>query len=428
MAKKPRSLVFDYDTEFAERISQHAKRDGWSVEAFNTPEAALSRAAEAPFELIALAGERAAARTSDLVRRFAEAAPGVPLLMFGAGGSTTERVAAARAGVSLYLEGRPDAASVVAEWSSALRRVSRARLPLLHIDRDATFRSQLASELVESGFEVHGMKGPASLFDKLSELTPAALILGRNLSGTGPLPLIQAIRASEDWSGLPVMILIARKDGPFAAEAYRLGADAVVRRDADPAEIGARLLGLTSRMRPRRSGHDPAVAPANDGPFSRGSGSAENSAPAEAGSTPGSGVDVTAPQHRSAAPDVILVQDDAVFLEMLEYSLSNRGLNVQSFVDGWEALAWLLAMEPRGKRPVVLLEVELPGLESLRLLRERGPHGSDDFQFIVLSVDTSEAAQILAFQCGAVDYIVKPVRIPIVLAKVQRLIDAGADR
>lgn len=405
MAKKPRSLVFDYDAEFAERISQHAKHDGWSVEAFNTPEAALTRAAEAPFELIALAGERAAARTSDLVRRFAEAAPGVPLLMFGAGGSTTERVAAARAGVSLYLEGRPDAASVVAKWSSALRRVSRARLPLLHIDRDADYRSRLGKKLVESGFEPHGMKGPASLFDKLAELSPAALILGRNLSGTGPLPLVQAIRASERWSGLPVMILIARKDGPFAAEAYRLGADAVVRRDADPTEIGARLLGLTSRLRPRKSGHDPAVAPAS-----------------------GSDAAVTAPQVQNAAPDVILVQDDVVFLEMLEYSLSNRGLTVQSFVDGWEALAWLLAMETRGKRPVVLLEVDLPGLEGLRLLRERGPHGSDDFQFIVLSVDASEAAQILAFQSGAVDYIVKPVRIPIVLAKVQRLIDAGADR
>lgn len=411
MAKKPRSLVFDYDAEFAERISQHAKRDGWSVEAFNTPEAALSRAAEAPFELIALAGERAAARTSDLVRRFAEAAPGVPLLMFGAGGSTTERVAAARAGVSLYLEGRPDAGVVVASWSSALRRATRARLPVLHIDRDEDFRRRLAEELTESGFEAHGMKSPASLFDKLAELGPAALVMGRNLSGTGPLPLIQAIRASERWSGLPLMILIARKDGPFAAEAYRLGADAVVRRDADPTEIGARLLGLTSRMRARKNGDELAAAVA---PSASPSASALPSAPAS--SPP------------SASPDVILVQDDAVFLEMLEYSLSNRGLNVQSFADGWEALAWLLAMEPRGKRPVILLEVELPGLDGLRLLRERGPHGSDDFQFIVLSVDTGESAQILAFQSGAVDYIVKPVRIPIVLAKVQRLIDAGADR
>ena len=423
MAKKPRSLVFDYDAEFAERISQHATRDGWSVEAFNTPEAALSRAAEAPFELIALAGERAAARTSDLVRRFAEAAPGVPLLMFGAGGSTTERVAAARAGVSLYLEGRPDAGVVVANWSSALRRATRARLPVLHIDRDDGFRRRLAGELAESGFETHGMKSPASLFDKLAELGPAALVMGRNLSGTGPLPLIQAIRASEKWSGLPVMILIARKDGPFAAEAYRLGADAVVRRDADPTEIGARLLGLTSRMRARKNGDELAAAVAP-------SASPSASAPSSASASPSASAPPSAPASSppSASPDVILVQDDAVFLEMLEYSLSNRGLNVQSFADGWEALAWLLAMEPRGKRPVILLEVELPGLDGLRLLRERGPHGSDDFQFIVLSVDTGESAQILAFQSGAVDYIVKPVRIPIVLAKVQRLIDAGVDR
>lgn len=407
MAQKPRSLVFDNDSEFAERIAEHGTRDGWSVEAFDTPEAALERAGESPFELIALAGQKAAARTSDLVRRFAEAAPGVPLLLFGSGGSTTERVAAAKAGVSLYLEGRPDASVVVDKWASALRRASTTGIPVLHIDRDAAFRSELAGGLAESGFEVHGMQSPASLFDKLSELSPAAVILGRNLSGTGPLPLLQAIRSSDEWSGLPVMILIGRKDGPFAAEAYRLGADAVVARDADPTEIGARLLGLTSRMRPRSATYAAPIW-----------------ADLAAATRPTNG-------GRSAAnaiPDVILVQDDAVFVEMLEYSLSNRGLSVQSFIDGWEALAWLLAMDTQDQRPVVLLEVDLPGLEGLRLLRERGPHGSDDFQFIVLSVDTGEAAQILAFQSGAVDYIVKPVRIPIVLAKVQRLIDAGADR
>jgi DNA-binding response OmpR family regulator len=41
---------------------------------------------------------------------------------------------------------------------------------------------------------------------------------------------------------------------------------------------------------------------------------------------------------------------------------------------------------------------------------------------ILCTVHSSEATQVLGIQSGAVDYIVKPFRMPIVLAKVERLL------
>lgn len=42
---------------------------------------------------------------------------------------------------------------------------------------------------------------------------------------------------------------------------------------------------------------------------------------------------------------------------------------------------------------------------------------------MLLSVDGGESAQILGFKSGAVDYIVKPVRLPVVQARVRSLIE-----
>ena len=101
---------------------------------------------------------------------------------------------------------------------------------------------------------------------------------------------------------------------------------------------------------------------------------------------------------------------------------------MKAFADGWHAHSWLTALETRGKRPVVLMEPELPGVECHQLLRDRGSYGTDDLQFVILSVDRSEASQLLAYRSGATDYIVKPACLPVILAKVQRLMAMEAKR
>jgi DNA-binding response OmpR family regulator len=128
-------------------------------------------------------------------------------------------------------------------------------------------------------------------------------------------------------------------------------------------------------------------------------------------------------QHPHAAvPDVILVDDDPSLLEMLRYALTNRGYKTLSLSNGLDALRTLRELQTGDRRPVVLLDVDLPGLDGFRILHELGGCRPGDFQVILCTVHSSEATQVLGIQSGAVDYIVKPFRMPIVLAKVERLL------
>jgi DNA-binding response OmpR family regulator len=394
-----RTLLVDRDAEFAKRVATRARLEHWEVETFEAPDEALERLATRPFELISLEGLGTAARTSEMVGRFAELAPDVPLVVFAASGSTAGRVAAAGAGATLYLSGRPEAQDLIDSWNDARHRSLMDDARVLVVDRDTSFREDLGTVLCEAGCDVHSLSNPASLFDKLDDLSPLVLLLGRNLPGSGPLPLVRAVRASERWSALPVLLFVGRKDAPFEIEALRAGADAILPKKDFGEQLRARLPGLLARREVRLA----------TGEVSASVSLAEKTPRAVFGEV----------------PNVILLQDDPLFLEMLEYALANQGLRVLVFADGWEASKWLSAMQTGDQRPVVVLEPELAGLDGVHLIRERGRYGTDDLRFVVLSVDGSEAAQILAFQSGAFDYVVKPIRLPILLARIQRLVEMG---
>jgi len=125
-------------------------------------------------------------------------------------------------------------------------------------------------------------------------------------------------------------------------------------------------------------------------------------------------------------PDLVIIQDDPLFLEFLEYLFASRGFRVRSFYDGTEARDWLDAARPGRYAPVVLLDPEIPGLSALDLIEHRGLHGSQQFRFVVLSVEGSEEAQVRCLRLGALDYLVKPIRLPVLRAKLENLLEAPA--
>jgi len=123
-------------------------------------------------------------------------------------------------------------------------------------------------------------------------------------------------------------------------------------------------------------------------------------------------------------PDVIVVEDDPAGVEMLEYALTNAGYSTACFRDGATALAALLEFPSGPHRPVVLLDVDLPGIDGFKILREISAARPDAYQVILCTIHKSEASQVLGFKSGAIDYLVKPLRYPVVMAKVRRLLNA----
>src|SRR5262245_527466 len=105
----------------------------------------------------------------------------------------------------------------------------------------------------------------------------------------------------------------------------------------------------------------------------------------------------------SDAGRVLVVDDEAPVREVLGDYFVDRGYEVFSVRDGQEALAVFARERP----DVVLLDVRMPGLDGLqvlRRLRETDPHVA--VIMVTANEDVALAREMLSI--GAFDYVAKP--------------------
>jgi DNA-binding NtrC family response regulator len=111
---------------------------------------------------------------------------------------------------------------------------------------------------------------------------------------------------------------------------------------------------------------------------------------------------------------LLLVDDEARFVETLSKRLTARGFDVEGALGGPQALEMLDA------RPfdVVLLDVWMPGMDGLEVLKAiRRLHPS--VKVVLLSGNASIDAAVEGMRLGAANYLLKPVEIDELLAKVE---------
>jgi DNA-binding response OmpR family regulator len=118
------------------------------------------------------------------------------------------------------------------------------------------------------------------------------------------------------------------------------------------------------------------------------------------------------------APDVIVVEDDQALSDLICHALTARGLSYQVHRNGPEALAGLLALRVHERHPVVLMDVDLPGLDGFSLFERLRVERPGKFQVVFISVHASEGDQLRALRAGALDYLAKPVSLRVLMAKI----------
>ncbi len=117
---------------------------------------------------------------------------------------------------------------------------------------------------------------------------------------------------------------------------------------------------------------------------------------------------------------VLLVEDDPVLRSTLAYNLVREGFRVLPAPDG--SIALDIARRENGQIDVVLLDVMLPGISGLQVLREIRSRST--VPVLMLSARGEEQDRIDGLELGADDYIVKPFALRELLARVR----AGARR
>jgi DNA-binding NtrC family response regulator len=111
---------------------------------------------------------------------------------------------------------------------------------------------------------------------------------------------------------------------------------------------------------------------------------------------------------------VLLVDDEEEFVSALSERLMLRGIEVDSALNGEEALALMVEKVFE----VVILDVMMPGLSGLEVLKQiKSTHPNT--QVILLTGHGSTREGIEGMRLGAFDYLIKPVDIEEMLEKMR---------
>jgi diguanylate cyclase (GGDEF)-like protein/PAS domain S-box-containing protein len=115
-------------------------------------------------------------------------------------------------------------------------------------------------------------------------------------------------------------------------------------------------------------------------------------------------------------PGTLLVVDDTEFnRDTLARRLVQKGFHVDTAADGEEALA----RASSGKYDLVLLDVEMPGVSGLDVLKQlRLTRSRTELPVIMVTGRTESADIVEALSLGANDYVGKPIDFPVALARV----------
>jgi diguanylate cyclase (GGDEF)-like protein len=123
--------------------------------------------------------------------------------------------------------------------------------------------------------------------------------------------------------------------------------------------------------------------------------------------------------------DVLVVEDDPAIARLLEHALETRGLRHEWVDNGQEAARLLMGAAPELRARVVLLDVDLPGLDGLGVLRLlSGERMLDRMRVIMLTVRSHEAEVVRALELGAFDHVSKPFSVPVLLQRIRRALKA----
>jgi len=113
---------------------------------------------------------------------------------------------------------------------------------------------------------------------------------------------------------------------------------------------------------------------------------------------------------------LLIVDDEAILRETLEYNLVRDGYRVVTAADGREALEHFAAERP----DLVVLDVMLPELSGLDVCR--AIRRESDVPILMLTAKDSEIDKVVGLEIGADDYLTKPFGLRELMARVRALL------
>jgi two-component system alkaline phosphatase synthesis response regulator PhoP len=116
---------------------------------------------------------------------------------------------------------------------------------------------------------------------------------------------------------------------------------------------------------------------------------------------------------------ILVVDDEPDVLELLEYNLSRAGYQVQTATGGRVALDVAHWFCP----DLILVDILMPDMDGIRLCEQlRGLAAFSETKIVFLTARDEEYAQVAAFEAGADSYINKPIRIRVLVKRLEAIL------
>ncbi|HTC52551.1 MAG TPA: sigma-54 dependent transcriptional regulator [Steroidobacteraceae bacterium] len=122
-----------------------------------------------------------------------------------------------------------------------------------------------------------------------------------------------------------------------------------------------------------------------------------------------------------SAMRILVVDDEADIRGLLKEILSEEGYSVEVAADAEQARAARAKQTP----DLVLLDIWMPGVDGITLLREWSQSASDGVQVVMMSGHGTIETAVEATRLGAFDFVEKPLSIAKLLRTVERALEAG---
>jgi DNA-binding response OmpR family regulator len=123
--------------------------------------------------------------------------------------------------------------------------------------------------------------------------------------------------------------------------------------------------------------------------------------------------------HVTALP-LLVATADATVERLLTFALDQVRLPHRIYRTGTHLLDDLLAMPAHEAIPVIVLDLDLPGVDGHALLEQLTLHRPDGFLVLALSSHADESMQVRSLLLGAVEHLAKPFNIRVLVAKLER--------
>ena len=115
---------------------------------------------------------------------------------------------------------------------------------------------------------------------------------------------------------------------------------------------------------------------------------------------------------------ILIVEDDNSLANVLQYNLEQSGYNVTVSHDGQDAIN-----QARLKLPdIILLDVMIPVIDGIEVCKRlRAIPETQNSVIIMQTAKSEESDQLVGFNVGADDYVVKPFSVKILMERIKTL-------